>query len=198
MKAKSLRYLWIALSLLWISGYLSAQETQQITVHVEKAGTLGNCIAISKMPLITNLKITGNINRYDLDYLRVMAGGYASSGWPVEVKDGNLKILDLSEANVENYSLSINGCVKIEQVILPPEVQRANFYDCPNLKSVNADNLIDFSYNTLPLFIIYLKLLKCAIILTSTISARHVIKSEVSILILAYVVHYIFAFSKSL
>ena len=46
--------------------------------------------------------------------------------------------------------------------------------------------------------IIYLKLLTCAIIFTSTISARHVIKSEVSILILAYVLHYIFAFSKSL
>lgn len=145
MKAKRLRYLWIALSLLWISGYVSAQEMQQITVHVEKAGTLGNSIAISKAPLITNLKIIGNINAHDCNYLRVMMGGF-SFGTPVEVKAGNLSVLDLSEAKIEDNSFDFWACKKIETVILPPEVQKAYFNDCPNLKYVNADNLTKFSF----------------------------------------------------
>ena len=64
--------------------------TEQITIKLEKAGTLPDRIASSKKYKITNLKIIGELNGTDLKMIREMAGS----------TDGKLSVLDLSEAKI--------------------------------------------------------------------------------------------------
>ena len=70
--------------------------TKQITINLDKAGTLPNKIASSEMYKITNLKIIGEINGTDWNMIREMAGrdnrGYGT--------EGKLSVLDLSEAKI--------------------------------------------------------------------------------------------------
>lgn len=65
--------------------------TKQITIKLEKAGTLPSKIGDTKKYKITNLKIMGEINGTDLDFIDDMAGRY---DW------GRLATLDLSEAKI--------------------------------------------------------------------------------------------------
>ena len=70
--------------------------TKQITIKLDKAGTLPNKIASSEMYKITNLKIIGEINGTDWNMIREMAGrNYQESS-----TEGNLSVLDLSEARI--------------------------------------------------------------------------------------------------
>ena len=64
--------------------------TKQITIKLEKAGTLPDRIGSSKKYKITNLKIIGEINGTDWRMIREMAGR----------TDGKLSVLDLSEAKI--------------------------------------------------------------------------------------------------
>lgn len=70
--------------------------TEQITIELEKAGTLPDRIESSKKYKITNLKIIGEINGTDLRMIREMAGRTAESN----STDGKLSVLDLSEAKI--------------------------------------------------------------------------------------------------
>ena len=70
--------------------------TRQITIKLEKAGTLPDKIGSSKKYKITNLKIIGEINGTDLNMIREMAGRTAFSNYT----DGKLSVLDLSEAKI--------------------------------------------------------------------------------------------------
>ena len=70
--------------------------TEQITIQLDKAGTLPARIASSKKYKITNLKIIGEINGTDLRMIREMAGrDYRGNS-----TDGKLSVLDLSEAKI--------------------------------------------------------------------------------------------------
>ena len=70
--------------------------TKQITINLDKAGTLPDRIASSKKYKITNLKIVGEINGTDWNMIREMAGrNYQESS-----TEGNLSVLDLSEAKI--------------------------------------------------------------------------------------------------
>ena len=70
--------------------------TKQITVKLEKAGTLQDKIGSTKRDKITNLKIIGEINGSDWRVIRYMAGrDYYDSE-----SDGKLAILDLSETKI--------------------------------------------------------------------------------------------------
>ncbi len=64
--------------------------TKQVTINLEKAGTLSDRIGSSRMYTITNLKIIGKINGSDFIMIRDMAGG----------NFGRLSVLDLSEAKI--------------------------------------------------------------------------------------------------
>ena len=66
--------------------------TKQITIELEKAGTLPDRIASSRKYKITNLKIIGEINGTDWKMIREMAGG--------SYHGGKLSVLDLSEAKI--------------------------------------------------------------------------------------------------
>ena len=70
--------------------------TKQITIKLDKAGTLPNRISSSKMYLITNLKIVGEVNGKDLRLIREMAG----CDFYMKKNDGKLSILDLSDAKI--------------------------------------------------------------------------------------------------
>ena len=70
--------------------------TKQITIKLDKAGTLPDRIASSKKYKITNLKIVGEINGTDWNMIREMAGrNYQESS-----TEENLSVLDLSEAKI--------------------------------------------------------------------------------------------------
>ena len=70
--------------------------TKQITIKLDEAGTLPNKIGSSRKYNITNLKLVGEINGTDLRMIREMAG----RDYRGDVTDGNLSVLDLSEAKI--------------------------------------------------------------------------------------------------
>ena len=70
--------------------------TKQITIKLEKAGSLPDRISRSKKYLITNLKIVGEVNGTDWQFIREMAG----CDYNMEKTDGKLSILDLSDAKI--------------------------------------------------------------------------------------------------
>ena len=84
-----------------VLGSLSIQAadgliTKQITIKLEKAGTLPDKIGSTKKFQITNLKIIGEINGTDLRMIREMAGNDA---WG-DKTNGMLSVLDLSDAKI--------------------------------------------------------------------------------------------------
>ena len=47
-------------------------QAQQITLHVERAGTLHGMINASRLPYITDLKLTGELNGTDISFIRTL------------------------------------------------------------------------------------------------------------------------------
>ena len=86
--------------LFMVLGCLSIQAgliTRQVTIKLEKAGTLPDKIGSTKKYQITNLKIIGEINGTDLMFIRNMAGGI---DYYDETGEGKLSVLDLSQARI--------------------------------------------------------------------------------------------------
>ena len=128
--------------------------TRQITIKLDKAGTLPDKIGSSRMYKITNLKLVGEINGTDLRMIREMAGrdycGY--------VTEGNLSVLDLSEAKIvkggdyyyssDNYcytsndeigSFAFRGCSGLTSLTLPAGITSIGEYafrGCSGLTSL--------------------------------------------------------------
>ena len=104
--------------------------TKQITINLDKAGTLPNKIASSGMYKITNLKIIGEINGTDWNMIREMAGrdnrGYGT--------EGKLSVLDLSEAKIVKGGDSYypgDNCYTSND-----EIGEKAFTDCSRLTSL--------------------------------------------------------------
>lgn len=125
--------------------------TKQITINLEKAGTLPDRIASSKKYKITNLKIIGEINGTDLRMIREMAGRNSSGDYT----DGKLSVLDLSEAKIvegggcySNYlytsndvigNLAFEGCSGLTSLNLPAGITSIGSYafvNCSGLTSI--------------------------------------------------------------
>ena len=104
--------------------------TKQITIKLDKAGTLPDKIASSEMYKITNLKIIGEINGTDWKMIREMAG----RNYKGEPTEGKLSVLDLSEAKIVNgggdYYYGYN-CYTSNDVI-----GKCAFYGCSGLTSL--------------------------------------------------------------
>ena len=101
--------------------------TKQITIELEKAGTLPDRIASSKKYKITNLKIIGEINGTDLRMIREMAGSNST--------DGKLSVLDLSEAKIVEGGdcyIDYDDCYTSNDVIGDQA-----FWGCSGLTSLN-------------------------------------------------------------
>ena len=134
--------------------------TEQITIELEKAGTLPGRIGGSKKYKITNLKIIGEINGTDLNKIREMAGRNSKG----DSTYGKLSVLDLSEAKIveggdcyyyddadyyytsECYtsndvigSYAFSGCSGLTSLTLPDgitEIYNGTFYGCSGLTSL--------------------------------------------------------------
>lgn len=123
--------------------------TKQITLTLDKAGTLPDRIGENQKYLITNLKIVGKINGTDLKFIREMAG----CDYDGKETDGKLSILDLSDAKIveggsayysdrdddfiytSNDKLGdyvFNGCSGLTSLILPSSVTKIGCYALSN------------------------------------------------------------------
>ena len=131
--------------------------TKQITIKLDKAGTLPNKIGSTKRYKITNLKIIGEINGTDLRLIRDMAGyDYKTQG----STPGKLSTLDLSETKIvsggeryyplgyysENYTsddclgqYAFSDCEGLTSLIIPSGVTSIGKYafsGCSGLTSI--------------------------------------------------------------
>ena len=127
--------------------------TRQITIKLEKAGTLPDRIASSEKYKITNLKIIGEINGTDLRMIREMAGSNSNGN----STDGKLSVLDLSEAKIvkggdcylnNGYDYTSNdvigsraflGCSGLTSLTLPAGITSIGdeaFQGCSGLTSI--------------------------------------------------------------
>ena len=127
--------------------------TKQITIKLDKAGTLPNKIASSEIYKITNLKIIGEINNTDWIMIREMAG----CDYKGEPTEGMLSVLDLSEAKIVAgsdcyyfyFPLPYNdvigegafsGCSGLTSLTLPDgitSIGKEAFSGCSGLTSLN-------------------------------------------------------------
>ena len=129
-------------------------QAQQITLHVERAGTLPGMIDESRLPYITDLKLTGELNGTDIILIR-------------ELVQNELRFLDLSEARIvkggssyyadyytsndiigsymfyiPDYTMS--PCA-ISKINLPKSTLRIGycaFMDCKRLTDINIPNSV--------------------------------------------------------
>ena len=126
--------------------------TKQVTIKLEKAGTLPNKIGSTKKFQITNLKIIGEINGMDLRMIREMAGKDARDN----DTDGMLSVLDLSDAKIvaggDYYmgkpyftsndkidNFAFEGCSGLTSLALPSgltEIGDFAFHGCSGLTSL--------------------------------------------------------------
>ena len=136
--------------------------TKQITVKLDKAGTLPDKIGSTKKYQITNLKIIGEINGTDLRLIRDMAG----SSYEGEFTPGKLTTLDLSETKIvaggeryyfygylsENYTsddclgqYAFFGCKGLTSLVIPTGVTSIDQYafsDCSGLTSLTIPSSV--------------------------------------------------------
>ena len=107
--------------------------TKQITVKLDKTGTLPNMITSSEMYKITNLKIIGEINGTDFRMIREMAG----RDYRGDVTEGNLSVLDLSEAKiVEGGDYYYSSFTDYKVYTSNDEIGEYAFHDCSGLTSL--------------------------------------------------------------
>ena len=131
--------------------------TTQITIKLDKAGTLPDRISESKKNLITNLKIVGEVNGTDWKFIREMAG----RDYNMNITDGKLSILDLSDATIVeggsdywegSYTSNDNlgdhafyGCTGLTSLTIPSSVTSIGdyaFYECCGLTSLTIPSSV--------------------------------------------------------
>ena len=132
--------------------------TKQITIKLDKAGTLPDRISESKKYLITNLKVVGEVNGTDWLFIREMAG----SDLHGDKTDGKLSILDLSDAKFveggyyyNNYyyctfndrlgDYAFYGCSGLTSLTIPSSVTEIGwhaFEDCSSLTSLTIPSSV--------------------------------------------------------
>lgn len=127
--------------------------TQQITLNVDKAGSLSEKIGNSRLPLVTNLKLTGQLNGNDIYYLR---------SYGTEIRQLDLEEVDIydgayyytyysnsyktADNTIGGYMFSqvANGKERtvfrhLSSILLPKSLTTIDDYafaDCDSLKSI--------------------------------------------------------------
>ena len=114
-----------------------AQEAKPNIIVRTRAGFLDSVLENPRE--IYSLKIIGELNGSDLQYLNRLSNGKYYFGNIVENK-GVLAHLDLSEASlVDGAWLSLKNCVKLQSISLPLNLKSfgdSSFEGCENLKDV--------------------------------------------------------------
>ena len=139
--------------------------TEQITIKLDKAGTLPNKIESSKKYKITNLKIVGEINSTDLRMIREMAGSGYQDDYSTE---GKLSVLDLSQAKIvaggDAYWMVNVNSITYRYYTSNDEIGEAAFYNCSSLTSLILPTRViqigDYAFQ------------KCSNLISITIPAR--------------------------
>ena len=156
MKTMTLKGLFLCLVFLLCNATSHAADdliTRQITIKLDKAGTLPDKIGSSKKYKITNLKIVGEINGADWCLIRDMAG----RNYDTTITPGELSVLDLSEAKIVSSGIlyyvfntygtynncigdnAFNGCSGLTSITLPSDVTsigKSAFSGCSGLTSL--------------------------------------------------------------
>lgn len=133
MKLFTLKYLFLT-TVFMLFGCLSIQAAdddlinEQITIKLDKAGTLPDKIESSKKYKIINLKIVGEINGTDLRMIREMAG----RDYENNITEGKLSVLDLSETKIVVGGDSYKGDLYTSN----DEIGNFAFKDCRSLTSL--------------------------------------------------------------
>ena len=95
-------------------------------IHVETAGTLSRLINSSVKDEITKLKITGNLNSTDTEFLRKMK---------------KIQVLDLSEVNMTKLGYySFQLCNNLTSIIIPSSVTSIGegaFWGCSRMREIH-------------------------------------------------------------
>lgn len=135
--------------------------TKQITIKLDKAGTLPNKIGSTKKYQITNLKIIGEINGTDWCFIREMAG----RNYELLKTAGKLSILDLSDARIvegggpcvsyhgniwhtsndELCMYAFSGCSGLTSLTIPSSVTSIGYYafsGCSGLTSLTIPSSV--------------------------------------------------------
>ena len=117
--------------------------TKQITVKLDKAGTLPDKIGSSKKYKITNLKLVGEINGTDWEMIREMAG----SDYKGNATEGKLSVLDLSEAKIVKggnsyYYGTKYGSFLYNYYTSNDKIGDSAFKNCSELTSLNLPSSI--------------------------------------------------------
>ena len=134
--------------------------TKQITVKLDKAGTLPDKIGSTKKKQITNLKIIGEINGTDWCFIREMAG----CDYNCEKTGGKLSMLDLSDAKIVKGGLpyikymggvytsndklgyaAFSGCSGLTSLTIPSSVTsigESAFSGCSGLTSLTIPSCV--------------------------------------------------------
>ena len=156
-KGLFLTVLFVLLGSLAIQAADDGLITKQITIKLDKAGTLPDRISSSKKNLITNLKIVGEVNGTDLKFIREMVG--RDYYW--NETDGKLSILDLYDAKIveggsyydsNNYTSNdkLGNCVFFDcrgltSLTIPSSVTSIGdwaFYGCSGLTSLTIPSSV--------------------------------------------------------
>ena len=168
MKTMILKGLFLCLVFLLCNATSHAAEdliTQQITIKLDKAGTLPEKIESSKKYKITNLKIAGEINGTDLRMIREMAGSDYQEDYSTE---GKLSVLDLSEAKIvaggDAYWMCNVNSTTYRCYTSNDEIGEDAFYNCSSLTSLILPTRViqigDYAFQ------------KCSNLISITIPAR--------------------------
>ena len=135
--------------------------TEQVTIKLDKAGSLPDKIDESKKYKITNLKVIGDLNGTDFRLIRDMAG----CDYQRKETIGKLSILDLSETNIVNggddyynddfskYSCendkignsTFESCNSLTSINLPSSITEIGdyvFMNCNNLSSITIPKCV--------------------------------------------------------
>ena len=136
------RQLWVVMFMLF--GCLSIQAadddliTEQITIKLEKAGTLPDKISDNEKYKITNLKIIGDINGTDLRLIRDMAGCDSVENFTT----GKLAILDLEEAKIVSGGEYFCFYNEKRKLYTKDNSIDSAFYRCRSLTSINIPSSV--------------------------------------------------------
>jgi len=132
-KGLFLTVLFVLLGNLTIQAANDGLMTKQITIKLDKAGTLPDRISEKKKYLITNLKIVGEVNGTDLRLIREMAGrdGFSTTA-------GKLSILDLSEAKIVKGGSPYFGAIYTSN----DKLGQSAFEGCSSLTSLTIPSSV--------------------------------------------------------
>lgn len=143
----------VAMLLCGISVHAADLITQQLTIHIETAGSLPDKIGSERLSLVTNLKLTGEINGTDIKYIRFYGTEITSldleelkivgGGNYYHYDSENVQYDYTSDNTIGQYMFS--KMTKLSSIILPSSVTRIEefaFEKCTSLVSVNIPSSV--------------------------------------------------------